>query len=300
MIRCIYVALSLLGFVPSVVAQGSLDLEQILNNVRYELPQFRDVQVDLQELAETEVRGLYRGQFVVEGAQSYPVLVTGDHLYFVAIGPIDTSRRSTELALLVAEEERAQAEQAKDRREELDRFATDLPIRGNPDASVTVYEFSDFQCSYCARGFSTIKELLEMRGQEVRFVYLHLPLEMHDWAKPAAIASTCAALQSDDAFWKLHDGYFLNQDAISLENIVERSRSYLADSGINLDRWTECASDMDSDAYRGAVVHVNASIELANSYGLSGTPSFFVNGRFVRGLQSIEEFNELIDEAAAK
>ncbi len=286
--------------VHSSAAQDALDVERILENVRYEIPQFRGIPLDLRGLEETEFSGVFSGQLVVTGGKPYPVLIAGSDLFIIAAGPIDISRLPSELARLAEAEEQALEEQARERSVELDRFAVGMPARGNLDAAVTVYEFSDFQCPYCARGFTTIEELLEKRGQDIRFVYLHLPLQMHEWAKPAAIASTCAGFQDANAFWKLHDSYFLNQDAITLDNLLERSQEYLADSGINVDRWTACASDEASAAYGGARAQVDASIELASKYGITGTPSFFVNGRFLRGIHSVEEFDEVIDEYAVQ
>ena len=79
-----------------------------------------------------------------------------------------------------------------------------LPTRGNPDGPVLIVEFSDFQCPYCTRGAETMAKVLEQYPNDVKFVFKHFPLGFHNWAKSAAIASHCAGLQSDDAFWTLH------------------------------------------------------------------------------------------------
>ena len=287
-------------FAHTALGQESFDVEQIIENIRFDIPQFRNAPMDIVELEETAIPELYSGRLVITGGPSYSILIADDLLHIIAVGPIDIGRSADELALLMMAEQQAQMEEARERSVELDRFAAGMPDRGNSEAGVTVYEFSDFQCPYCARGFDMIEELLDKRGEEVRFVYLHLPLEMHDWALPAAIASTCAASQAADAFWVLHDSYFLNQKAITLDNLIERSRAYLSESGINLDRWAVCASDESSAAHRGARGQVEAAMELASKYGITGTPSFFVDGHNLKGIQPLEVFEEMIDRATSQ
>ncbi len=277
-------------------AQALPSVEQILENVRFEIPQFRDAPLEVGEITETSTAGLFEADLTVAGNQSYRILLAEGRLYILAADPIDISRSGAQLAQLLEEEQEEMARMAVERDQELARFSAGMPVRGNADAAVAIYEFSDFQCPFCARGFETIEQLLDRHPDDVRFVYLHLPLDMHEWAKPAAIASVCAASQDEEAFWRLHDSYFRNQQEITTDNLLDTSRDFLDGSSIDMDLWTACASDESSAAYRGALVQVEASLELASSYGLTGTPSFFVNGQYLSGIQSLEVFEALVQQ----
>lgn len=281
-------------------AQALPSAEQILENVRFEIPQFRDAPLEVGEITETSTAGLFEASLTVAGSQSYRILLADGRLYIMAADPIDISRSALQLAQLLEEEQEEMARMAVERDQELARFSAGMPLRGNADAPVAIYEFSDFQCPFCARGFDTIEQLLGKYPDDVRFVYLHMPLDMHEWAKPAAIASVCAASQDEEAFWSLHDSYFRNQQEITTENLLERSRGFLDASAIDMDLWTACASDESSAAYRGALVQVEASMELASSYGLTGTPSFFVNGQFLSGIQTLQVFEALVEQYASQ
>ena len=270
--------------------------EQILENLKYQIPQLREVYIVMGEITESEIDGLDEGSFSVNGRQTYKFLVTANNekLYLLAADPIDVSMSADDIAAALEEERKAEALAAKERSEELNAFAAGMPVRGNPDAPVTIIEFSDFQCPYCARGFTTIEQLLEKYPDDVKFVYLHLPLGNHPWAKPAAIASVCAAQQDEEAFWTLHDNYFRNQRALNPNNVLEKSREYLAGSTIDFAIWSTCAGDTESEAYQGASMAVESSMQTASKYGVSGTPGFFVNGHFLNGAQPLETFEELI------
>lgn len=281
-------------------AQELPSAEQILENVRFEIPQFRDAPLELGEIAETSTPGLFEASLTVAVGQSYRILLAGGMMYILAADPIDISRSAIELAQLLEEEQEEMARLAEERDQELTRFSAGMPLRGRADAPVAIYEFSDFQCPFCARGFATIEQLLDKYPDDVSFVYLHMPLDMHDWAKPAAIASVCAASQDEGAFWALHDNYFRNQQEITTENLLEKSRGFLDGTSLDMDLWTACASDESSAAYRGAMVQVEASLELASSYGLTGTPSFFVNGQFLSGIQTLQVFEALVEQFAGQ
>ena len=270
--------------------------EQILENLKYKIPQLRETYIVMGEIIESEIDGLDEGSFSINGRQTYKYLVTEDNekLFLLAADPIDVSMSADEIAGAMEEERKAEALAALERAQELNAFAAGMPVRGNPDAPVTILEFSDFQCPYCARGFTTIEQLLEKYPDDVKFVYLHLPLGNHPWAKPAAIASVCAAQQDDEAFWTLHDSYFRNQRSLNPNNVLEKSREFLAGSAIDFDTWSICAGDTESEAYQGASMAVESSMETAGKFGVSGTPGFFVNGHFLNGAQPLETFEELI------
>jgi protein-disulfide isomerase len=275
------------------------DLEaRILSNLVFEFPQLGQRRIDIGEIEPTDIDGLNEGTFTIDGQQPENFLVTDDGtLYILAAPPVDVSRTADDLAAARAEREAAEAAEVSERREELNEAIAGLPLRGNPDADVTIVEFSDFQCPYCARAANTVEEVIEKHGDDVRFAYLQYPLGNHPWARPASIAALCAAQQDDDAFWTLHDGYFANQRALNIGNVIEQSRSYLAGSDLDMDQWATCVEDDDSAAHEQAVAALQEQVELAEELGVTGTPGFFVNGRFVNGAQPLSTFEALIESA---
>ena len=272
---------------------------KLLENLKYQIPQIRELFVVMGDLTESEIDGLDQGSFIINGQQSYKFLVTRDDtkLFLLAADPIDVSLSAEDIAAAMEEERKIATQQALERHSELAAFAAGMPIRGNPDAPVTIVEFSDFQCPYCARGFTTVEQILEKYPDDVNFVYLHFPLGNHPWAMPSAIAAVCAAQQDAEAFWTLHDNYFRNQRSITTGNVLEKSREFLADSGIDFDTWATCAGDTESEAYKGAALAVESSMATGSKYGVTGTPGFFVNGHFISGAKSLEEFDALITRA---
>lgn len=281
------------------VADPEVRKAQILANLQFEFPQLAQHSVVINEIEPSGTPGLDEGSFTINGQQTQPFLVTADNakLYLLAADPVNVSRSEAEIAQAQSEREAAAIQAERDRAEELATAAAGLPVRGNPDAPVTIIEFSDFQCPYCARAAQTIEQLLEKRSQDIRFVYMHFPLSSHPWARPAAIAATCAAQQDPEAFWALHDQYFANQRSLTPGNVIEQSRQYLAGSGIDLETWAACASDRDSDAYQATAAVVDEQMALGSRHGVSGTPGFFVNGRYLNGAQPLEVFEAAIDEA---
>lgn len=275
--------------------------EQILENLKLQFPQLRDHSVVMEPLRDSGLDGIFAGTFVINGQQQQQFLVSEDNtkLYLVAAGPLDVSLTSEEIAAQMEEERAAVAQAAQERSAQLASSIEGLPVRGNPDAPVTIIEFSDFQCPYCARGFRTVEQILEKYPEDVNFVFMHFPLPNHPWARPASIAATCAANQDEAAYWMLHDQYFNNQSQFTPENVIPMSRAYLTGQGIDLDTWEVCAADEDSDAYQAAATVVDNAMEAGRELGVTGTPGFFVNGHFINGAKPLAEFEAVIEEAKA-
>jgi len=160
--------------------------------------------------------------------------------------------------------------------------------RGPADAPVRIVEFTDYQCPYCGRAQETLKQVKDTYGDQVRFVFKDLPLKMHPSARMAAEAARCAGDQG--AFWELHDWLFDHAAEISRESVLQAA----ADLGLDADALAAC---LDEGRHTEAV---DASIEQAERLGVSSTPSFFVNGRLVRGAQPFEVFAEIIDDELAR
>ncbi len=158
------------------------------------------------------------------------------------------------------------------------------PVRGNPEAKIAVVEFSDFQCPFCGRVTPTLDQVEREYGDDVRIVFKHLPLSIHPKA-PAAHAASWAAHQQGK-FWEMHDKIFANQRDLSDDTFVR----YAGELGLDLDRFE---SDRASDDAKDAVA---ADVAEAGKLGVTGTPGFFINGRFLSGAQPFTSFKSMIDE----
>ncbi len=162
------------------------------------------------------------------------------------------------------------------------------PVKGPSDARVTLVEFGDFECPNCRQLEPVLKTLFDK--YKLRIVFKDFPLEqVHPWAKTAAIGGRCAFLQSPEAFWKLHDAIYGNQESITPENVWDKLNEYAAQSGLNADAFKTCLSSPE------AAKAVEANQQDGLALNVSGTPTVFVNGRPVAGgdpnaLQQLIEF----------
>lgn len=178
---------------------------------------------------------------------------------------------------------------AKPRRPTFDVQVSDAPTMGDKDAKVTVLEFSDFQCPFCAKGAEVIHELKKKYGGKVRIAFKHFPLPFHNQAEGAAVAAECAKEQSVEHFWKLHDEMFAHQDQLDVEGLKKAAKKI----GLKAEQFDAC---LTGNKY---LDKVKASIEEGKKYNVKSTPTFFINGQMINGAQPIEVFAEAIDEAMA-
>jgi protein-disulfide isomerase len=157
------------------------------------------------------------------------------------------------------------------------------PDRGRADAPVTIVEFSDFQCPFCARATGVMETVWKTYGENVRWVFKHNPLDFHADAPLAHRAALAAAEQGK--FWEMHDAIFRNQQSIKRADLIRFA------STLGLDEASFLA-DMASERL-GALV----ARDLAEGMrvGVDGTPTFFVNGHRVSGAMPFETFKTLID-----
>lgn len=168
------------------------------------------------------------------------------------------------------------------------RLAGHEPARGPAKAPVTVVEFSDFQCPFCARSQAVLQQIQGVYGDKVRLVFKHLPLDMHKDARGAAEASLCAADQGK--FWELHDWMFANINQLAKPQLIAQATAL----GLDVDRFTRCLTEGEK------ADEVNADMMAARELGITGTPAFVVNGRMVMGAQPFEAFKEVIDDEIAR
>ncbi|MBV8544433.1 MAG: thioredoxin domain-containing protein [Acidobacteria bacterium] len=162
------------------------------------------------------------------------------------------------------------------------------PVRGPATAPVTIVEYSDFECPYCGRASATVAEVLKKYPTQVRLVFHHFPLPIHRSAQLAAKAASCAGEQGK--FWEMHDMLFLNQSKLTAPDLVVHANSI----GLDGARFTRCMGDDHLDA---ALTADHASGE---SYGVTGTPAFFINGRLVQGAAPLAMFTTVIDDEIAR
>ncbi len=162
------------------------------------------------------------------------------------------------------------------------------PAQGPEDAPVTLVEFTDYQCSFCRRHFQqTYPGLIAEYGSRLRYVVRNFPLgSIHANATKAAEAAECASDQA--SFWEYHDLLFQKQ-AVGLD--TESLKRYAAELGLHPERFAEC---LDSGAKAEVVA---TDVEDGVSYGVGGTPAFFINGRMLRGAQPLTVFRSFIESA---
>ena len=165
------------------------------------------------------------------------------------------------------------------------------PAWGSPEAPVTIVEFSDFQCPFCAVVRETLGELKRVYGPtQLRLVWKNSPLPYHNLARPAAEAGmTVFALGGSDVFWKFHDLVFANQQQVSTENYLR----WAVMAGVDRARFeTERSARM-------RVSKVDEDVALAAQLGVRSTPVFRINGIPLMGAEPKEIFQEIIDAQLA-
>ena len=162
----------------------------------------------------------------------------------------------------------------------------DAPIRGPANAPITIVEFSDFQCPYCAGVQPTLKEVLAAFPKDVRLVYKQYPLNIHQYARQAAVASLAA--QAQGKFWEMHDKLFGNYTAINDENI----KRWATEIGLDMAQFER---EMLAGAHEAAV---QRDMTEGASVKVMGTPSMFINGKRVRD-RSFEGFKSVIQQELA-
>jgi len=175
----------------------------------------------------------------------------------------------------------------------------DAPTKGPPGAKVTIIEFSDFECPYCARFVTqTLPSILSNYGDKIVFAFRNFPLtSMHPYAEKAAEASECANDQG--AFWQYHDLLFTNQSQLSgliqadatngLNNVIAQLKQYASTLNLDTAKFNTC---LDSGADKAKVdADSKAMTDALKKAGVSsyGTPSFFINGKFVSGAYPYDE-----------
>lgn len=160
----------------------------------------------------------------------------------------------------------------------------DDPWLGSPVAPVVIVEFGDFQCPFCRESVTIIKQVLKKYPEAVKIIYRDFPVvSIHPESVPAAEAANCAARQGK--FWQYHDALFDNQDNLGTELYLSISRILK----LNEEEFSQCLSQHQT------LSEIQADLSVGVSAGINGTPAWFVNGRKVEGVLSLELWQKLID-----
>jgi protein-disulfide isomerase len=163
---------------------------------------------------------------------------------------------------------------------------TGNPSQGPDSARVTIVEFSDFECPHC-REIHRVLQSVQQHYPQIRLVFKDFPLtQLHPWADTAAIGGRCAFQQKPEAFWKVYDQIFDNQDLISAANVFDELVGFAGQAGLDTDAFKACLSSPEAKQ----AVEANRADGVA--LGVNSTPTLFINGRLLVGgdLNTIEQF----------
>ncbi len=159
-------------------------------------------------------------------------------------------------------------------------------VRGPEDAPVTLVEYGDFECEYCGQAEQVVRELLAAHGNEVRYVWRHLPLnDVHVSAQLGAEAAEAAADQG--RFWEMFDRLITHDGPVTVEELIR----FAGEIGLDVERFTE---DLRA---REHAARVDEDVSSADESGVSGTPTFFINGRRHYGVYDIETLTGAVEAA---
>jgi protein-disulfide isomerase len=166
--------------------------------------------------------------------------------------------------------------------------ADDDPVLGDANAPITIVEFSDFHCPYCGRFFAeTLQPLMTNYEGRIKLVYRDYPI-LGQSSVVAALAAGC--MNDQGKFWDFHNKTFANQQDLTREAFV----SYAQDLGADVGKFTNCLDNQEH------IQEITADATYAQNLGVTGTPAFFVNGRFISGAQPYSVFASVIDEELGK
>jgi protein-disulfide isomerase len=216
--------------------------------------------IDTSTFKASKLAGFKEGSFNMGGRQVVPVFVSDSGKYLVLGSEvIDTT--------------------VDPHKEIMEKISLkDVPTKGPDDAKVTIVEYSDFQCPFCKKGKDMLPTILKEYDGKVKISYKQLPLKMHNWAMPAAIAATCVYQEGgNDKFWAFHDKLFDNQKNITLENSSEKFNQYAKEIGLDTKKFDTCQQSKEVKA------KVESQIREATQVGVQSTPTFVVNGMIVPG-----------------
>jgi protein-disulfide isomerase len=177
-------------------------------------------------------------------------------------------------------------------RENRDRIdLQNQPAFGSAVPRVTIVEFGDLQCSYCKAVVTVVRQDIPRDyGREVRIVFKDYPLwEIHPWAWDAAAAGRCIFKQKAEAFWPYHDWAYDQQGRLNPEQFKKAAAAFVQTLKLDNAKFTACLADPDTRA------EIERELQEGKGVKVTGTPSFFINGRHVEGSQSYTQMKQYIN-----
>ena len=168
----------------------------------------------------------------------------------------------------------------------------DRPVRGNPAAPVTIVEFTDFQCPYCAHGARTVSAMMSKYEGKIKLIVKHYPLPFHQAALPAALYFEGIAIQSPEKAWQFYDALFA--DPRQLNNGEEALKKVAAGLGVDMQKLEQ---DVRSPETYKKIAADKQEFEQAQ---FDGVPVFVINGTVLSGAQPPQKFIEAIDAVLKK
>ncbi len=171
--------------------------------------------------------------------------------------------------------------------------STDVKPKGcsGNDCPITIIEYSEFQCPFCAKVMPAAKQILKEYEGKVRWVTRDFPLNFHDRARPAAIAAKCAAAQGPEKYWAMYEQLFDNQRKLADDDI----KGYAKNINLDAKKFADCVSSPKDINDR-----IEANLMSGSQVGVTGTPAFFINGRRLSGALPYSEFKKVLDEEMMK
>ncbi|MBI2099521.1 thioredoxin domain-containing protein [Candidatus Uhrbacteria bacterium] len=165
----------------------------------------------------------------------------------------------------------------------------DDPALGADNPVITIVEFADFQCEHSREAFPVVREMAAKYGSRVRFIFRDFPLEdIHPRARGAAIAANCAGAQGK--FWQMHDKIFQHADALTDSDMA----GYAEEIGLNLKEFNVCLLNDPAKA------EIDADMADGVALGVTGTPTFFINGQKIEGAIPRAVFDKLLNASLVK
>ncbi|MGB7342558.1 MAG: thioredoxin domain-containing protein [Phototrophicaceae bacterium] len=169
---------------------------------------------------------------------------------------------------------------------DMEILVDDDPFLGAEDAPIVIVEFSAYACPYCGRHFEeTLQPLLDTYGEYIRYVYRDFPSINPNVSFPASLAANCALEQ--DMFWEYHELLFLNQNTLAQSGQVYLMQ-LASDLGLDTVSFDDCLTQQDY------LAEVNADFDAGIAVGVTGTPSFYINGQAHSGARPFSYFEAII------
>lgn len=175
--------------------------------------------------------------------------------------------------------------------EEALKIRPDDAVKGDLNAPVTIIEYSDYECPFCAMFFNQTEALLRkdyIETGKVKMIYRDFPLKAHQYAMPTALAANCA--REDGKFWEYHDEIFKNQNNLANFNYIQTAKNL----GIDESKFKSC---FESKKY---INKIQQDYKEGLNLGIQGTPTFFINGQKVVGAQPYSVFKTIIEKELNK